>query len=224
MGNSQVDLFKLFKQVSKILKKNQSALNKADTYNHDHGDHMVEIFDVITQAMKERKNADTADQLEYASQLLRQRSKSCSASLYTEGLSEASKQFTGKQIDIDTIIPLLQTLMGGGTAPAKPSTSGDLFGSLLTQMAGGESTQAEQGLDLGDLLGAGLLYMQAKQSDKSDMEALASALVGVSQMSSSPHRTQSAEIVTSTILNTLISLLSKQGNYQKARRIRQAED
>ena len=57
MASEQIDLLSLFGQATKTLKKNQTTLNQADTYNHDHGDHMVEIFDVITQAMKAKKNA-----------------------------------------------------------------------------------------------------------------------------------------------------------------------
>lgn len=81
MAGEQIDLFSLFKQVSKSVKQNKTTLNKADSYNHDHGDNMVEIFDVITQAMKEKKSADPADQLEYAAQLLRNKTSSGSSTV-----------------------------------------------------------------------------------------------------------------------------------------------
>jgi len=75
MVQKQIDLFSLFNQVSKTMEKSRTSLNKADTYNHDHGDHMVEIFEVITRAMKEKKNADPAAQLEYAADILRGQTK-----------------------------------------------------------------------------------------------------------------------------------------------------
>ena len=71
MSPSKVNLLKAFQAVSQALNQNQSALNQADTYNHDHGDNMVEIFRVITQAMDEKKGASPAGQLTYASELLR---------------------------------------------------------------------------------------------------------------------------------------------------------
>jgi hypothetical protein len=81
-----IALDKIFQTVTKALSSNQSMLNDADSYNHDHGDHMVEIFQVITQAMQEKKGADPADQLAYASDLLRRKSQSGSAAMYAQNL------------------------------------------------------------------------------------------------------------------------------------------
>ena len=72
---NQINLASLFKNVASSLSEQKETLNKADTYNHDHGDNMVEIFTVISQAMQAKRNASPADQLEYASQLLRQKAK-----------------------------------------------------------------------------------------------------------------------------------------------------
>ena len=215
MTNSQIDLFSLFNSVTKSLKENQTELNKADEYNHDHGDNMVEIFDVITQAMKAKKNAAPADQLEYASQLLRQKSKSGSAQVYANGLNQAAKNFGAGDLDVGKILQLLQTIMGGVSAVQsasgkQTSSSGDMLGSLLSGLSGGTSSSGqEKGFDLSDLLGAGMSYMQAKQSGKDDMSALVGALVGSTEMGKSPYRSKSSEIVASTILQALGSMLNK---------------
>jgi hypothetical protein len=107
MASEQIDLLSLFGQATKSLKKSQTTLNQADTYNHDHGDHMVEIFDVITQAMKTKKNAEPADQLEYAAQLLRQKTSSGSSTVYANGLEQAAKQVLGKELNIGTIMAII---------------------------------------------------------------------------------------------------------------------
>ncbi|HAF61375.1 MAG TPA: hypothetical protein DCK95_03505 [Anaerolineaceae bacterium] len=215
MSGEQVNLLDIFKQVSKTMKNNQSELNEADDYNHDHGDHMVEIFEVITAAMKEKKNADPADQLEYAAQLLRNKSTSGSAQMYAKGLTEASKEISGKSVDLNTVVPLLQTLLSGGeakttAAASKDSGLGDLLGSLL---GGGTTAQAaessDQGLDISDLLGAGLSYMQSKQSGSSDIEALTKALVNSTQTGEKTYRSQSSELVTNTVLQALSGLMTK---------------
>jgi hypothetical protein len=211
MAGQEVDLLKIFNQVSKTLKTNQDALNQADEYNHDHGDHMVEIFEVIASAMKTKKNADPADQLDYAAQLLRQKSSSGSATTYANGLTQASKQISGKSINIDTVLPLLQTLLSGGETGA--SSSGGLLGDLLGTFLGGASSTTTSGgsggIDLSDLLGAGLSYMQSKQAGSSDMEALSKVLLGGSQYSSNPYRTQSGELIANTVLQALSGLMSK---------------
>jgi phosphoenolpyruvate---glycerone phosphotransferase subunit DhaL len=154
----KIDLSALFGTVAKTLAQNQTQLNNADTYNHDHGDNMVQIFEVITQAMKEKQNAAPADQLAYASQLLRAQSQSGSAQLYAEGLSDAASQFKGaKSIDTNTAMTLIQTLLGAqGSVSTSGGGSGDLLGSLLGGLTSAQPTAQAQSGGTGDLLG-GLL-------------------------------------------------------------------
>jgi hypothetical protein len=242
MASEQIDLLSLFGQATKSLKKSQTTLNQADTYNHDHGDNMVEIFDVITQAMKAKKNAEPADQLEYAAQLLRQKTTSGSSAVYASGLEQAAKQVLGKELNISTIMSIIQALMGssqpsgqtGGSdalgslmgkllggagttgtgSQASQSSGGDALGSLVGTLLGGSgntsaSSGSGQGLDLSDLLGAGMEYMSAKQSGKSDLEAITGALLSGSTMAQTPYRGQSGEVVTSALLGALTKMMKK---------------
>lgn len=199
-----VNLLDLFQTVAGSLKGQQSALNKADSYNHDHGDHMVEIFEVITQAMKEKQNADAADQLEYAAKLLRSKSQSGSAQMYAQGLNAAAKKVTGKNISVDNALSLLQTLLNGGGEAKAPSS--DVIGSLLSGLGDGGDGG---GLDASDLLGAGMAFLNAKQGGGSNLEALAKAFVSTSAMSENDHRAQSGEMVTNAVLQMLMSSLAK---------------
>ena len=101
---------------------------------------------------------------------------------------------------------LLGSLVGGGTTGGGGMDMGDLLGSL----SGAGSVDAQDGgLDLGDLLGAGMSFLSAKQGGKSNLEAITGALVSGSQMASSPYREQSSQLVTSTMLKALTSMLSK---------------
>jgi len=197
----QLDLLSIFKQVSKSVKQNKDTLNQADSYNHDHGDHMVEIFDVITQAMKEKKNAEPADQLEYAAQILRRKSSSGSGKVYADNLESAAKQVTGKDLNIGMILTILQSLMGssqktGGAGGndllttllgsllgggSSSSGAGDLLGSLLGQKGG--STMGSGGSDdsgAGDLLGSLLNQMggSSPRSGGSGADDLLGSLMG----------------------------------------------
>ena len=245
MASEQIDLLSLFGQATKSLKKSQTTLNQADTYNHDHGDHMVEIFDVITQAMKTKQNAEPADQLEYAAQLLRQKTSSGSSTVYANGLEQAAKQVLGKELNIGTIMSIIQALMGS-SQPSGQAGSADALGSLLGQLLGGGGSSAtgsrttqsaggnvlgdlmgtimggsgnaggssagsgsDQGFGLDDLLGAGMGYMSAKQSGKSDLEAITGALLNGSTMAQTPHRAQSGEVVTNALLGALSKMMQK---------------
>lgn len=157
-ATKSIDLSKLFGTVAQTMAQNKTQLNTADTYNHDHGDHMVEIFEVITQAMKEKQNALPADQLAYASQLLRAKSQSGSAQLYAEGLSDAASQFQGaKAINPNTAMTLIQTLLGAqGSVSASGGGSGDMLGSLLGGLMGGQQSaqQQPQSSSSGDMFGS----------------------------------------------------------------------
>jgi hypothetical protein len=206
---------KLFGTVATTLASNKDSLNQADTYNHDHGDNMVEIFEVITQAMKDRKGASSADQLAYASQILRQR-QSGSAQMYAKGLSQASKEFKNQPITTDNAMTLIQSLLGASQAPAQPQGGmggADLLGSLLGGMSGSQAPQGQQndpGIDLGDILNAGMAYMNTKQQGGSDAEAIINALVqGSAVGSSSPHRSQSGTLVVNTLLQTINAMSSR---------------
>ena len=53
---SGLDLGKMFSAVTEQLSQNKEDLNKADDYNHNHGDNMVEIFTLIKDfCIKEKR-------------------------------------------------------------------------------------------------------------------------------------------------------------------------
>jgi len=234
---NQLNLANLFKSVAGSLIDHKENLNNADTLNHDHGDNMVEVFNVISQAMQAKQNADPADQLQYASQLLRQK-KSGSAQVYSQGLSQAASEFKGQQqVNPDNAINLIQALMGGGQAStAQPQSGmGDLLGSLLSggntttqqpqseagnllgSLLGGGNTaeaqpqnqQASTGLDVGDLLSAGMAFMNTKSQGGNNMEAIVNALVTGSAMGNSQHRSQSGTLVVNSLLQAIGGMSAK---------------
>jgi len=229
MATNQIDLLSLFNKVSKVVKENKTSLNKADSYNHDHGDHMTEIFEVITQAMKEKKNADPADQLEYAADLLRGKVKSGSGNLYAEGLGSAAKQISGKDLNVGTVMSMLQTIMNagqgtttqsqsgggllgsllGGLASAQQEDDGLDLGDLMGAFAGGGSTDSQNGMDLGDLVGAGMKILNATKGNENGLESLAGSLLSGTKMEESDYRKQSGQLVTSTMLKALTAMLDQ---------------
>jgi len=194
--SNQLDLLSIFKAVSGTLSDNQSALNEADSYNGDHGDNMVNIFNLVTGAMSDKKDADTSEQLAYASKLL-SKEKSGSAQAYAKGLSSAAEQFQGQNITADGVMPLLQSLFSAGETPSEPASP--LQGLLGGLLGGGD----DDGLDAGDLLNAGMSFFSAKSSGKSSQEALIEAVISGSPMGKSPHRAQSSQMVASTVLEML---------------------
>ena len=258
MTEQNVDLVKVFSQVSRTLSKNQQTLNQADTHNHDHGDHMVDTFKTITRAMKTKQGSAASEMLQFAAQKLSQNANNGSAQLYSQGLQKAAGQFKGQNVDTKSALSLLQTILGAGQAAPQQSSQpssgigdllgsllgeaqappsqmngmedllgslvnagqskpqqnkpqatqgGDLLGSLLGGLTGSSQQQAgaglSDGLDVGDLLTAGMAFFQSRQQGKTSMNALVDAFVAASGMGSSPHRQQSTQLVASTFMNAL---------------------
>jgi hypothetical protein len=122
----------------------------------------------------------------------------------------------------DLLGSLLGGLTGGGQnmPQQQPSQSGggDLLGSLLGGLTGGGNSQANTssgasnaggGLDMGDLLNAGMAFLQAKQSGNSTAGALLQAVLAGSGMGNTNHRQQSTQLVASSFLQALGGLTGK---------------
>ncbi|MBN2045910.1 MAG: hypothetical protein JW757_12875 [Anaerolineales bacterium] len=193
MGN-QLDLLSLFGAVTGALEENKSTLNKADEYNGNHGDNMVNIFNMVTGAISDNKEGDISTQLAAAGKMLGGLD-SGSAKEYAKGFGSASEQFQGGELTADSVLPLLQSMFGGGAAPqADNSLQGMLSGFL-----GGDDGK----LDAGDLLSAGMSFLTAKNKGKNTQEALIEALIAQSAFGESPHRAKSSSLVASTIFDML---------------------
>jgi len=198
----QLDLLSLFQTVAGALEDNQDSLNKADTHNGDHGDNMVEIFNLVANAVGEKSSSSPSDQLKSAGKALK-KTKSGSAQVYADGLFEAADTFQDQPITTDNAMTLVQTLLGGGTAASSGADS-NLMG-MLGGMLGGEDDQ----LDAGDLLNAGLAFLSAKNRGDSTSEALIQAVISNSPLGEVPHRAESSQVVISTILENLGSFVNK---------------
>ncbi len=142
-----IDLGSLFNVATQALSANQSSLNQADTENQNHGDNMVQVFNMISQVMANQPDASPSQQLGQASQYLAQNGTSGSAHVYSQGLAQAAQQFQGQSaVTPDNAMTLIQSLLGGGQpAPQSGGQSasqvGDLLGSLL---GGGQACFAGQ--------------------------------------------------------------------------------
>ena len=126
----------------------------------------------------------------------------------------------------DLLSGLMGSLLGGSTqipAPEQssiPQTS-DPLSSLMGALMGGNAfqpsashsseDQSEGGLNLNTLLTAGLAYMQANQQGASTGEALVQAVLAGSQMNTTPHHSQSGQLVASTLISTLGNMLGGKG-------------
>jgi len=214
-----IDLSSLFNVAAQALTANQSSLNQADTENQNHGDNMVRVFNTIAQVMANQQGVSPSQQLSSASQYLAQHGTSGSAHVYSQGLAQAAQQFQGQSaVTPDNAMMLVQSLLGGGQA-ASPQ-GGDLLGSLLGggqssaqgadllgSLLGGQATpqgqgggQQQGGIDLGDVLNAGMSFLNAKQQGQNNLQAALTALMAAGPLGQKPHRQESGQVVANALL------------------------
>ncbi|MCW5877529.1 MAG: hypothetical protein KIS80_01515 [Anaerolineales bacterium] len=216
MAQQTVNFIDLFSAATDALQQNRSQLNKADSYNGNHGDNMVQIMEVVQQAMREKKTADLPSQLEYAADLVRQKSQSGSANVLAGGLAQAAKQALGEKADglpIDLALNLLMTILNGGqksSASSGQDLAGSLLGTLVSGLAGSQkSTASSQQSGGTDWLSLGLDLLQSSQDAGIDIGQLAQTLVSGTEMGKSEHRSQSGQLIANAALKMLMSNLNK---------------
>ena len=224
------DLSSLFGAAAQALAANRSSLNDADVENQNHGDNMVQTFNMITQALGSQRGAPPAQQLSHASQYLSQHATSGSAQAYSQGLAQAAQQFQGEQaVTPDNAMMLIQSLLGG-SQPAAPQAGEGLLGALMggvgqsqapqggadllgALLAGGQTPQQNagpsDGLDMGDLLNAGMAFMNAKQQGQNTLQAGLSALMAAGPLGQKPHRQQSGQLVANALMQAITGMTNR---------------
>ena len=196
-----MELSSLFENVTEQLAQNQDSLNAADNYNHNHGDHMVQIFNLVQNAIKEKSDLPAAEQLRYASEVVNQNANSGSASLYAQGLAKAAENMRGKDLNPNVINSLLTGLLSAEKPPqpAQANPKKGLFGSLLAGLFGKQATsQADDGFGLDDLIQGAMAFSQSMKDGEGSTQAAIEALMVASPMGQSDHRKESGSIVAQT--------------------------
>lgn len=206
---SKLELTSLFQSVAEQLTESKDTLNAADSYNHDHGDHMVQIFNLVQTAVKEKSDQSASEQLKYASEVVNQNATSGSGSLYAQGLAKAADNMKGKELSTDTISSLLSGILSAEKPQQTTQTSQKkgFLGSLLSNLFGSQtSSQTDDGFGLDDLIQGAMAFSQSMKDGESSSQAAIEALMSASSMGSSDYRKESGSIVASTIMNFVKSL------------------
>ncbi len=209
-ATSQLNLGKLFNAVASNLVASQSELNQADTVNHDHGSNIVEVFKVASKAVKANKEASIADQLASAGSALARKTTSGSGQYYAQSFTQAASQMHGQELNPESMLTLVTSLLGSGQSAQPTSQPTDMIGGLLGSLMGSGTAATQQpaqsqsndllsglvgglmggkpggsnpnALDTGDLINAGLAYMQAKGRGEDDLQAIVSGIISASPL------------------------------------------
>jgi hypothetical protein len=208
----EIELAPFFRVVGEALHQNRDALNQADEHNGDHGDHMVEIFEIAARSAEQNRDAGLAGAMAEAGQLLAQQTHNGSAQVYARGLMCMAEQFRKYDIELEDLHAYVQTSMieDKGERSKTPSPrSGEVLKALAAGLAswgqtndgGGDSPDSP--LNMGVLFEFGMAYMQAKQRGGDRIKVLADAAASVSPLRDVPHRYQSGKIAIEALLGAM---------------------
>lgn len=166
-----VDLADIFSSITNQLRSDRDQINAVDGSNGNHGDNALSNFEMVTNVLNGMRGQDAGQQLRQAANVLEQNGQGSTANLYAGGLLEAAQRLQGKDgIGLDDVLPLLQGLLGG--------------------VQGRTAAQPGQGTLLDTLLPAVSSYTNARQSGRSNsnaiMDALGAALRGSQQTYQQP--------------------------------------
>ena len=219
MTEQSIDLGSLLQAITQNLSDHREDLNKADTYNGNHGDNIVDAFRTAEQAVRKSKGKSASSKMQAASRALIKK-QSGSAQMYGKGFGQAAKDFKGKEVTPDTMGTLIEALMGGGApkmAPAptrrtqtqaqpQPSAGGDLLSTLLGSLVGQEAPAPQpqrrqeqpQGGDLlgsliGGLLGGKSQQRAPQRQEPAGGDLLSTLLGSLTGQDSQPSRQQQSQ-------------------------------
>jgi hypothetical protein len=203
----------LFQAVGEVLRQNQSALNQADLQNSNHGDHMVEIFQIAAQAAQEQSAASLAEAMAAASGLLEALSGNGSAKMYAHGLRQMAEQMRRYDVSLDELVSYVQKVLreekeAGETSGPGLARSGDILKALIAGLASWEQveggrTPSGNPIDMGVLFEFGMAYWQARQRGGERAAVLADAAASVSPLSKVPHRYESGKLAFQALLQAM---------------------
>jgi hypothetical protein len=70
-------------------------------------------------------------------------------------------------------------------------------------------SQQSGGIDLGDVLNAGMAFMGAKQQGQDNLQAALTAFMSAGPMAQKPHRQQSGQLVANALLQAIGSMANR---------------
>jgi hypothetical protein len=215
LHSTPAKLAAIFRAVGEALRQNRQAFNQADLVNGNHGDHMVQVFEIAARAAEEKRGAEIAEAMEYAARLLAAQVDNGSAQVYARGLEQMARQFQRYQVSLEDLLSYVHGALSKDREQASPEQpegqsgrSGNVLKALMNGLAGWgqiEGGQAPQDspLDMGALFEFGMAYVQAKQRNASRLEVLADAAASVSPLSKTPHRYASGKLAIQALLKAM---------------------
>jgi len=209
-----IELGGLFQVVADVMQQERGHFNQADPYNQNHGDHMVEIFDLASDSVNSLAGQQLSNSMEYAAEQLAALPANGSAQVYSQGLAQFARRFREYEVSTDELIVYVRGLLKAEKekpterAEVRSSQGAGVLKALMAGLADWRSVYkgrepARDPLDVGYLFDLGVAYMSAKARGGGRAKVIADAAVSVTPLNSIPHRAESGRLVIQTLLEAM---------------------
>lgn len=211
----------VFEAVRQVVRENQAYFNAVDEMNHNHGDHLLEIFDLAVQTLHDLPPGDLAGSMMAAGIAIQKLEENESAQVYSDGLIAFAQKLQHYEVEQAELIQFVREKTGeerlevrkeDAQSVSEFSVQDNRSGQILKALVAGLSSwkqldsgqdSSRKNLDLGALFELGIIYMQARQRGGSNIEVLADAAVSASPLNQSAHRKISGKIAIQALLKAL---------------------
>jgi hypothetical protein len=212
------ELAPYFQAVGDALRRSREALNLADTTNQNHGDHMVEIFEIAARVAEQDPDACLAESMELAGRELTLQAHNEIAQVYASGLLQMAEQFRKYDVTLEELVVSVQAaLLEDKDQRARMGSprSGEVLKALAGGLAAWSQAADRQApapnlLNMGILFEFGMAYLQAKQRGGDRASILADAAASVSPLREVPYRYESAKLAIRSLLLAMLPETSDQ--------------
>jgi hypothetical protein len=211
-------LAQVFNQVNQVVRENQASFNAIDESNPHHGDHLVEIFDLAAQTLREAFQSDLPAAMQTAGLALKTLEANAAAEIYANGLLSFAQKLELYQIGQAELVEFVREKSAdissdkrisegdfAGKEAVKDGRSGSILKALVEglfawKQACSRERDESKKIKMGTLFELGIIYLQAKQRNGSKLETLADAAVTASPLNASLHHRKSGLIIIQTML------------------------
>jgi hypothetical protein len=215
LENQGLALASIFLAVETALQENREALNRCDLVSANHGDNMVDVFQIATRTVAELGSDNLSEAMAGAADQLKKAGDNDIAQIYAHGLAEISDQLRINDVSLQNLIATIKSFLGdddNGISSHKDSENEARTGIVLKSLLAGladwnrvEESQekSDHPLDFGALVGIGMAYMQAKRRNQERIDILADAAASASPLVKDPCHYQSGVIAIKALLQAI---------------------
>jgi len=203
MGTASIDYLQISQAVLSVVQAKQGSLNRADSINQNHGDHLVEIWQTVQVALTSAKNLPVPEGLRLAADAVGRLPTNGSVPFYRHMLLDLADEIVKGKIDDAGVLRSASRLVHPTPEMLRGTTSSlrGMFRGVLRRT--GDMLNLNQMADqlgVGGLFTSGLNLVNGVSSEGALLDAAVALLIQRSPLAAVPHRAKGGQVVLRAVI------------------------